>query len=176
MGESPEKLRFSTKAFGKPCLWTAVGKAPLHFSASHSRNIFLLAMNGESEVGIDVERLRTWRGMEEYARQGCSLREWQLIHHLAPEQRNRAFLRLWTRKEAHLKALGFGLSIPPNLLDLSGYGRKCEGFSKDTPVLPAGHPLIDLETSLAAVAALATIGPIERVLYRGFNRIDISLL
>ncbi|MBB5144666.1 4'-phosphopantetheinyl transferase family protein [Desulfovibrio intestinalis] len=85
----------------------------LHFSISHSGSMVWAAFCREAPVGIDVESQLTLPDLADLATQ-LHPREAQAIDSFSPEERTAAFYRCWTRKEAVLKALGKGLSLPLN--------------------------------------------------------------
>jgi hypothetical protein len=58
LGREPERLLFRANRFGKPELVTEAQTPPLYFNLSHSRNIALLALSMDTELGIDIEYLR----------------------------------------------------------------------------------------------------------------------
>jgi 4'-phosphopantetheinyl transferase len=105
----PAALCFTYGPQGKPALERG---GALSFSMSHSNGLALVALARGREVGVDVE----WcaRGIDalDIARQFFSEREADALAALGPSQRRSAFFRLWTRKEALLKATGLGLSVP----------------------------------------------------------------
>ena len=106
----PEDLVFSLNKFGKPCL-----DGPhrgLHFNLSHTEGLTLLALCLDSEVGIDVEAVRPMEDWREVAQSHFSARENKALHSTIESDRQKAFFRCWTRKEAFLKANGCGLSMP----------------------------------------------------------------
>lgn len=83
---------------GKPVLADAAG---LWFSLSHSGRYILCAVSGRP-VGADVQEIRPVRaGMAR--RFHPAEREW--LESLPEEERNAALFRLWTRKEAWVKAV-----------------------------------------------------------------------
>ncbi len=83
---------------GKPVLRD---RRELHFSLSHSGRFILCAV-GDAPVGADVQQMRDVR--ESMARRFCpGERTW--LESLPPEERKAAFFRLWTRKEAWVKAV-----------------------------------------------------------------------
>jgi len=73
----------------------------LRFNLSHSGDVTLIAVARDSEVGVDVERIRPVIEMRTIARR------WLGRDDIAGEQE---FFRAWTRHEAMVKALGVGLS------------------------------------------------------------------
>src|SRR5215207_2728468 len=55
---SPGSVLFTQNSFGKPFLAGQTGRGPLHFNASHSKEMALYALSAEHEVGVDVEHVR----------------------------------------------------------------------------------------------------------------------
>lgn len=102
---------------GKPDLAHGL-KQRLRFNLSHSGNVALVALHETRSIGIDVElrlRLPNLLAMSHFvltARES----EWIIEHTL--DARDDAFLRLWTLKEAALKATGSGFFVSPRRLEL----------------------------------------------------------
>lgn len=107
-GEAPEALRIEPDPSGKPQLPDHPG---LHFSLSHCGGQALLALD-VAPVGVDIE---AWiqRDTEVLARQILAARELVEWLRLPQSHRVEALTEAWTRKEAALKACGFGLRIDP---------------------------------------------------------------
>lgn len=103
---SPSQLHFSYSSRGKPYL----GATPLHFNVTHSENLVLVAVSTACPLGIDVEQIRPIPEFEDIAINYFSTREATKLMALPREQQRRAFYRMWTCKEAGLKAAGTGLS------------------------------------------------------------------
>jgi 4'-phosphopantetheinyl transferase len=95
---------------GKPLL--APPYDSLHFNLSHCSDLAIVALCAEGPVGIDLESLDRAPDLLECETTFCHPRE---ISELPSETNARAsqLLRIWTAKEAVLKALGTGLSHPP---------------------------------------------------------------
>ncbi|MGD0097319.1 MAG: 4'-phosphopantetheinyl transferase superfamily protein [Terracidiphilus sp.] len=104
---TPGKIAFATNRHGKPY----IAECPaLHFNVSHSGGLGAIAFSNAGEVGIDVEA--TDRDIEalEIATANFTKREAAMVAAAETAQEQaRIFLRLWTRKEAILKAAGSGL-------------------------------------------------------------------
>jgi 4'-phosphopantetheinyl transferase len=107
-GAPAAELSFQTTTYGKPFLDSAFNT---HFNLSHSGELAILAV-GPRELGADVELVRPLEDLESVAHGFFSPREVADLHRYTPEERLRAFYRCWTRKEAYVKAIGEGLSIP----------------------------------------------------------------
>ena len=91
--EGIEHPVFAKNEWGKPYL---ADRDDIHFSLSHSGTWAVCALS-DAPVGVDIERPRN---MDKIAR-------------LFPNAKTQDdFLRLWTAKEAYLKLLGCGLTVP----------------------------------------------------------------
>jgi len=64
------------------------------------------------DIGLDVEAMIEADDVLDTAQAACTSAELALIEAAAPDARSSLFLRLWTLKEAFLKATGEGLSRP----------------------------------------------------------------
>ncbi len=99
-------LRFGHGPAGKPFL---LDDPRLHFNVSHSDDLAVIAVTRVGEVGIDVERQREMADMGDVARLVFNEAERTALLACPAEERNSVFYRIWTRKEALLKAMGVGL-------------------------------------------------------------------
>ncbi len=114
-------LRLAYGPAGKPFL---LDDPQLHFNVSHSEKIAVIAVTRVGEVGIDVERQRAMADMEDVARLVFDEAERTALRACPTSQRESVFYRIWTRKEALLKAVGFGLPAltDPDAASLSHAG------------------------------------------------------
>lgn len=92
---------------GKPAL---TGTTNLHFNVSHSDDIALFVFTRDCEIGVDLERIRDIADMQNIADSFFCRDEADDLRSLTRPERNHAFFRCWTRKEAYVKAIGAGLS------------------------------------------------------------------
>jgi 4'-phosphopantetheinyl transferase len=100
---------FSYGPRGKPSL---AAPERLRFNLAHSADVTLLAFTLDCDVGIDVEQLRSVPKMPNIARSFFCKEEVQELLALPATDRVRGFFRCWTRKEAYVKAVGEGMSVP----------------------------------------------------------------
>jgi 4'-phosphopantetheinyl transferase len=107
-GLEPLALRFSTGPHGKPLL--ALNEGALHFNLSHSGELALIAVSASVEVGVDVEHIRPIHDVSRLAERFFTAAEASALAALPEADRNTAFFRMWTRKEALLKATGQGIA------------------------------------------------------------------
>jgi len=103
MGTPPETVEFSYGERGKP----AVAGAP-HFNASDSGETVVVALASE-DLGIDIEDVRPLPHPDRLARRICTENELEHLAAVPEPDREVSLLRLWTVKEAALKAIGLGL-------------------------------------------------------------------
>jgi len=102
---------FSTDACGKPRV-----AGPFPFSLSHSGDYVVCAVSDRGAVGVDVERI-VFRGAQEF--DGIfTPEECDELRRAADPVREG--YRLWTMKEAALKADGRALTVPVEAVRLSG--------------------------------------------------------
>ncbi len=117
LGKEPRCVQFSQTSRGKPRL--AESEEPLCFNVSHSHGIALFALTGRCEVGVDVERVRPFSDEMGLADRFFTPREAEALRALDSPRRLETFFRLWTRKEAYLKAHGLGLSYGLERVEVS---------------------------------------------------------
>lgn len=106
---SPRDWQFVQGAGGRPELAPPFDGTGLHFNVAHTAGMVALAVGRMPLIGIDVEPLDR-RVPLHVAPRYFSEREVAALQALPPEQQPRRFLRLWTLKEACLKAVGEGLA------------------------------------------------------------------
>ena len=114
---APARVSFRTNPFGKPELAMETGTPSLRFNLSHSREIAVLALSAETDVGIDVEALRPIE--RAVALDHFSPTELASLSPLQGDAWLKSFYLCWTRKEAIVKAEGVGLSFPLQSFDVS---------------------------------------------------------
>jgi len=112
LNASPVGVQFKYGFNGKPALESAL--RPIEFNTSHSGGLVMLAFTIGCEIGIDLEHIRPIQGMQGIADRFFCEEEAMELALLSVEQRQRAFFLCWSRKEAHIKAIGSGLSTPLN--------------------------------------------------------------
>lgn len=108
-GGAPEAWTFGTGEWGKPFL---VGAEELEFNLSHTNGFVSCAIARGVEVGVDVERVDRSVEAVDIARRFFADEEWKYIEGLPEGLQRDAFFRIWTLKEAYVKACGRGFDLP----------------------------------------------------------------
>jgi 4'-phosphopantetheinyl transferase len=117
--ESPDQIEIVIGPHGKPALSQWEGKYSIHFNLSHSHEWVLYSITRVGEIGVDVEKMREVPDMEKIIGRFFSVRERAAFNDLPPSERKQAFFNCWSRKEALIKAMGGGLSLPLDQFDVS---------------------------------------------------------
>jgi 4'-phosphopantetheinyl transferase len=112
-----EDLVFAASEYGKPRLATPADG--LRFNLAHTNGLALIALCLDSEIGVDVEAVRPMEDWRDIAQSHFSPREHDALLRTPESDQQNAFFRCWTRKEAFLKANGFGLSKPLDAFSVS---------------------------------------------------------
>jgi phosphopantetheinyl transferase len=104
--EPAGELDLAVAPGGKPYL---AGR-DLHFNLSHSGAIACVATSTAVPVGVDVERVRTFKNETGMRRRICAPAELAWLQSIPTVSESQAALiRLWVRKEAVVKASGEGI-------------------------------------------------------------------
>ncbi len=105
----PGTLELAKTTFGKLYL---PDYPSLNFNLTHSTGVVLYAFALNQEVGVDVEAISRQVHAKELAQRFFAPQEVSRLMQLSGAELQRAFFRVWTRKEAFIKAEGSGLSFP----------------------------------------------------------------
>ena len=107
----PAAWRFVADPNGKPAAWLGSRPAPLSFNLSHTEGMVGLAATPRAGhlLGFDVEALARRVSIATAENFFCP-EEVAWLAALPPAARSAGFLRLWTLKEAFIKATGKGLT------------------------------------------------------------------
>jgi 4'-phosphopantetheinyl transferase len=108
VGLPPKQIAFDAGPYGKPYLAT---KPELHFNLSHSGSLALIGISASRPIGVDIEAMRENIDELALARSFFCENEYRFLTTLEGETRMQAFYKIWTCKEAVLKAFGVGISM-----------------------------------------------------------------
>jgi len=164
LGCRADQITFAATEQGKPFALLEGQPAPVGFNLSHSGEHGLIALAPSGRLGVDVEERTPRRNLDELAATVCGpseRAEWAAT----PDHRKQGlFLRLWTVKEAIIKAFGTGhtldvsqLQVPKPIRD----GERTGTFR--FPQMPETTWRIDnLETQAFAAALAQEVAPSPR--------------
>lgn len=108
---SAAEIQFAAERFGKPTLQQPAIPG-LDFNVSHSGDWGLIAVAWQRQVGVDLEAIDRQLDTAGLATRFFAEHEQQQLLSLPPAQQLAGFYRIWNTKEAYLKALGVGMSLP----------------------------------------------------------------
>lgn len=117
LGCHPDRVRYQHSQAGRPSLFPEPdGHAHADFNISHSGDVLLMGIAACGCIGVDVE---AWATASDPDREPLweTLSEGEARWVAAQPDPYAAFVRLWTRKEAIVKAVGSGL--PDELASLN---------------------------------------------------------
>ncbi len=171
-GDAAESTDIALSATGKPYLSTA--NHPLNFSISHTDSWSLLAFRRCGLVGVDIEPLRKRTPVMAIARRFFTTAEQEAMCAAGTGACRSLFFRIWTRKEALVKARGSTMMHDISLVSL---------YSSDDPLTidVDGHAWIITMPMVARgyYAAVAASAPATEPLvltYRGRSLTRFSSL
>lgn len=107
---APNKIKFNYTAKGKPLLNLETMQPKIFFNLSHSHDLALYAVTHLEQIGVDIEYTRRNIDALEIAERFFSKNEIALLRSLPVTEQLAGFYKIWTRKEAYVKAIGEGIS------------------------------------------------------------------
>ncbi|MDQ6673651.1 MAG: 4'-phosphopantetheinyl transferase superfamily protein [Chloroflexota bacterium] len=165
LATAPAQLSFKYGPQGKPELDP---ETDLAFNLSHSATTALIGLARGEPIGIDLEQVQAFDVVQDLPEAIFSPRELAEFSALPATELPMAFFAAWTRKEAVVKALGLGFSMPVREVEVT--------FASGAPVtlvrlegdstLAACWTLMDLPAPPGFRAALARPGSVRRVLWQ----------
>jgi 4'-phosphopantetheinyl transferase len=153
-----QALTFAAGSHGKPFAVVDGAPAKIEFNVSHSAECGLIAI-ACAPVGVDIEFLGREADFHLVAKGVLTAAEQAALRQRAGAEQSRLFYRLWTQKEALIKATGRGFACPPRRFavpDALLEGARCASFA--FPGETAAWLVTDL-SDRAYAAALAEARP-----------------
>ena len=139
---------FDKTEFGKPYL-SAFNQ--LSFNHSHSQNNYALALSNKiKDIGVDLEDLDREVRFEALAKHAFHPNEWSRWNDL--DQDKEYWFKVWTTKEAVLKASGLGIRISLNTLDTQVHPFENGGICEHPLIGVFAYHNYSLTTSMLTVA------------------------
>jgi 4'-phosphopantetheinyl transferase len=154
-GVPADKIAFAEGPYGKPRL--AGTKGP-HFNVSHSGCWALIGFSGSRDIGVDIEFMRAAGGELDLARSFFTAAEYRSLKGLANGSLLSSFYKIWTCKEAVLKAIGSGISAHLKdfsvELTLDGYAIRPESNCFSTSLASVAVQPVEVPEGYAGCYAL----------------------
>lgn len=113
----PQKIKFDVEKHNKPCL-LSTNSLSIQFNLSHSHDVAMIGVTLSHPIGIDIEKIQSNDHLE-VAKRYFSPQENTVLRGLPDGERHLGFYRLWTRKEAVVKAIGHGITLPLSSFNVS---------------------------------------------------------
>lgn len=120
LGCSNRQLSFGYLEHGKPFAKVDGRCAAIGFNVSHSGGHGLIAIAESEWLGVDVEERVPGRDFEGIGSLVYGPTEQQSLARATGNDRVHLFFRLWSMKEALIKALGTGFSLGPSRFEVPG--------------------------------------------------------
>ncbi len=109
---APAAWRFTANRHGRPEVIAQGPTPPLRFNLSHTRGLVAVAVTLERDIGVDVEQVNPPRLTLALAARTFAPAEVAFLRRLPRADLPEALYAFWTLKEAYIKAVGRGLSLP----------------------------------------------------------------
>jgi 4'-phosphopantetheinyl transferase len=150
-----DALIFHYGEHGKPCL--ANNDFDLRFNVSHSHDMAVFAFTVHKEIGIDIEKIEL-SFKDSVAKRFFSPAEYQELVQLPETEQVIAFYKIWSRKEALIKALGKGLYTPLDSFTVSSQKDTQTVLCNDEHYLVKHIPMnADFQTAFATVEPVTDV-------------------
>lgn len=111
------EINFVQNEYGKPSLHLELNEIDLQFNVSHSEHLGMFAFTTGQELGIDVESIQEIPNLNQIVDMCFSDFEKEWFYKSEPGLQKKLFYKVWTGKEAFIKANGTGLSFPLNEIE-----------------------------------------------------------
>lgn len=131
LGGDPTSYELVEGPYEKPQLGSTGGEGlDYQFNVAHAGEDVLAAFRRRLPVGVDVEPLGRTDGSDGVAERVLTAREFRRWKSVDREWRAEFFMRVWTCKEALIKATGEGLQRPPETIECEFDGEQPTGVRR----------------------------------------------
>lgn len=160
LNEPPGALTFTYGEQGKPIL----KNRPLFFNLSHSGDLMAVAFTLDGPLGLDIEQISPRLHARDIARRYFSERECGEIETDDEAAYLRGFFRLWTAKEALMKATALGFALELSKIEVGLDPLRVVSLDWNGPADWTLHR-VDPEEGFAGTLAARPGGSVERFAY-----------
>lgn len=112
LGINISQIKFLYNRFGKPVLPEEINLSGLRFNISHSNGLGIIALIKKNQIGVDIEEIVELEDINDIIHTCFSKNEQYLFNDLELSEKTNLFYKIWTGKEAFIKAIGQGFSFP----------------------------------------------------------------
>ncbi|HSD64457.1 MAG TPA: 4'-phosphopantetheinyl transferase superfamily protein [Ignavibacteriaceae bacterium] len=112
LGVNSDQIKYSYNRFGKPVLPEDINFPGLNFNISHSESLGIIALVKQKQIGVDLERIIDLADLDDIIKLCFSKNEQGFFKDLEGLEKTKLFYKVWTGKEAFIKAIGKGFSFP----------------------------------------------------------------
>lgn len=150
------EIFYEINDFGKPFLKNGSNEV-VFFNLSHSKDFCLIGINSLNDIGVDIEFIKEDFEFENIVEKYFVKNEIdQIFIHPNEELQRQAFYNCWTRKEAFIKAVGKGLSIPFNDFEVEVNNSKPKVKIYSDNLNEANWQLFPVEINIQYTGAICT--------------------
>ncbi|MDX6741602.1 4'-phosphopantetheinyl transferase family protein [Actinocorallia sp. A-T 12471] len=128
----------------------------LEVSVSHAGDRVAVALSALGPVGVDVEQIVP--GAAAMPELALTPAERTILRGVPPEGKDAAYVAMWVRKEAVLKATGHGLRIPPDQVEVTGPDAPPALLRWPLDLAPASVGLFPLDPGPGYAGVVAILG------------------
>jgi 4'-phosphopantetheinyl transferase len=153
-GCQPHEIKFRYNSYKKPFIFMPEFKE-IKFNISFSHDLMLVGLNRHKDIGIDIEKVHEIHDLETVAVNNFSSRELKILNETL--DKTKTFFKIWTRKEAFIKATGKGMYYPLKTfcVNINSTGN-CEHLVIfNRPIRSKQWRIAELNTSEGYIASLA---------------------
>lgn len=157
----PKNVVFGYTKHDKPFLKEPA--LPLEFNITHSHDLAVCALTLNHPIGVDIERVQL-DDKTAVAKRFFSRHEVAELANAPAEERRAGFYRIWSRKEAVIKAIGKGLAVP-----LSSFSVKLSDESQSIELENNTWYIYHLSVASGYQSAVATDYPVGAISYWNYS-------
>jgi len=139
----PQAHQFIRNKHGKPSL--ANNSKQLTFNISHNDKLVVIAVCVNDQIGCDIESPERQVSIEPITRRYFSEQEHSMLMAKQGESQKQAFFKIWTLKEAFVKATGIGISLGLDSFYFLNEESLPQQASQDIKVVFNAHYPLDTE-------------------------------
>lgn len=161
----PTEVDYYYNQYGKPYLKNKMQDKDIYFNISHSDDCFIIGISQCVEIGVDIEKKNKIKDIQALTNIVFSNNEKRIFSSLKePDSIEKMFYHVWTVKEAVSKALGIGLSIGLDNINICDTDT---GWFQGSKVVQSNRKLLEIvsremENSYIAVSKINAVENINK--------------